>query len=920
MTSSSESKKRDESTSSALVAEERELLRRHPMGKSAIFLPTEKFSLEQRVFGLRRVVELYESGFRDRHLARLRALRQRFAGTERAFVVGNGPSLNQTDLALLRNEVTFGVNGIFLKFQETQFRPTLYVVEDHLVAEDRAEAINALKGPIKLFPINLAYCLQEGEDTIFFDHRPRRRFPTDFDFSTNAAHSTFAGCTVTFTCLQLAYYLGFRQIYLIGVDCSYVLPADIEKNKSYAVATLDMKSDDPNHFDPNYFGKGFRWHDPQVDKMQEAYVEAQRVTALTTVPIYNATLGGHLRAFARRDYPSLFQQEHAYPRVLFLDISEVGSISATGQLKSQWLVGWPQDRWMQVYAVNRFRLGIRIGDERLPRTFGASDFEAVLKTCAQFRPDVVYCRPVPENRTLLDFTRRICDRLGVPVVTHVMDDWPARVKHGEVTGGESAVATLRDMLARSHARLAIGERMAAAFESRYGVPFRPLANAVDPADWAFVDTDSDLQRLNAASAPFVVRYVGALADNMTFQSVVDVANAVSRLHGRLPISMEIYTMKLWQSAAKAATGSLPGITVRLANCSPEEYRRTLAGAGCLLLAYNFDERSIDYTRYSIANKLPELLASARPVLAYGPQDVASVEYVASLGCGEIVQERDRTVLEAALERLCQDRERCAAMGRAGRALAFERHGASRVRGEFLATLTDAARSYGWVPGSPIKPAGDPGIIGAGLRPSVIPAAVLELVTDGSEDQAKSVWIDPGDPRVKLLREALQRRGRETAMQPSTPSEVQAPHVSRLIEISQAGTSSDARSASPRVELNVFALDRGDQEMDPRHIARFVGGLLAAGYDVWCLEERVHGTWWGATRRRSRLVHAPCAVAATASSVLVFAFADPVHPYDLQRVFGAVSMPGLLQGLRRKAARAAFAMKRAAARLKPSPAQ
>jgi hypothetical protein len=104
-------------------------------------------------------------------------------------------------------------------------------------------------------------------------------------------------------------------------------------------------------------------------------------------------------------------------------------------------------------------------------------------------------------------------------------------------------------------------------------------------------------------------------------------------------------------------------------------------------------------------------------------------------------------------------------------------------------------------------------------------------------------------------------------------------------------------------------------MDRRRIFQLTGDLRAKGMDVWCLEQHEQKTWWRGTRRWGRLVHAPCAVAVTAKSLLVCAFADPVHPYDLQRVFGTSTVPGLMQQLRRRAGWAAFAVRRVAARMR-----
>ena len=224
-----------------------------------IFLPTDKVPIEKRIVGLEKIRSFYSIAEVNYNKLRFESLKKKRQLQQRCFIIGNGPSLNDTDLGLLKDEVTFGVNGIFLKFDEN-FCTTYYVVEDHLVAEDRAPSINNISQCTKIFPFYLSYCLDKQENVIFINHRPRKSYPDGFDFSTEASEITYTGGTVTFTCLQLAYYLGFKEIYLIGVDHNYVIPADTERSLQYDIGQLDMKSDDPNHFDPDYFGKGYRWH------------------------------------------------------------------------------------------------------------------------------------------------------------------------------------------------------------------------------------------------------------------------------------------------------------------------------------------------------------------------------------------------------------------------------------------------------------------------------------------------------------------------------------------------------------------------------------------------------------------------------------------------------------------------------------
>lgn len=264
-------------------------------------LPTKKF-LQHESYDKRNVLNCYIK-YKRVYREKLMALRRIYSSFERCFILGNGPSLNLLDLSRLKHEVTFGVNGIFFIFNRMGFKPTFYVVEDHLVAEDRAEIINRIDGTVKLFPIYLSYCLKDGDDTIFFNHLSPKKFPS---FSKDASLCTYEGATVTYTNLQLAFYLGFKKVYLIGVDFDYKISENFVRTNEYGVDIIESIENDPNHFHPEYFGRGYRWHDPQLHLMAKSFECAKKIYESDGRKIYNATAGGKLEIFERVDYNSLF--------------------------------------------------------------------------------------------------------------------------------------------------------------------------------------------------------------------------------------------------------------------------------------------------------------------------------------------------------------------------------------------------------------------------------------------------------------------------------------------------------------------------------------------------------------------------------------------------------------------------------------
>lgn len=228
---------------------------------------------------------------------RLEPFRNCHAG-RRCFIIGNGPSLRQMDLSPLRGEFTFGLNRIYMLFPELGFTTTYLVSVNELVLEQCAEEMLALRLPKFLTWRARRHFMQAGkpaEATIFLD----TDFTGEDDFSGEAAGRIFEGFTVTYVALQLAYYMGFQEAILIGVDHSFT-------TKGPANTTVTSTGDDPNHFAPGYFGKGFRWQLPDLEGSERAYHMAREAYQAAGRQVLDATVGGKLEVFPKVDYRSLF--------------------------------------------------------------------------------------------------------------------------------------------------------------------------------------------------------------------------------------------------------------------------------------------------------------------------------------------------------------------------------------------------------------------------------------------------------------------------------------------------------------------------------------------------------------------------------------------------------------------------------------
>lgn len=230
--------------------------------------------------------------WRRASIERLAEFKDKYRG-QRAFVLGNGPSLAKTDVSKLKNEYTFGMNRVYLAFPEWGFPTSFFVCVNDLVIEQCAEDIAGLQIP-KFLSWRSRRVIRPDDHTMFLHstyERPK--------FARDVRGRVWEGATVTYVSLQLAFYMGFETVVLIGVDHNFA-------SKGTPNTTVVSQGDDPDHFDKGYFGAGFRWQLPDLDMSERSYLMAHHVYEADGRRVLDATVGGKLTVFPKVEYNSLF--------------------------------------------------------------------------------------------------------------------------------------------------------------------------------------------------------------------------------------------------------------------------------------------------------------------------------------------------------------------------------------------------------------------------------------------------------------------------------------------------------------------------------------------------------------------------------------------------------------------------------------
>jgi len=425
--------------------------------------------------------------------------------------------------------------------------------------------------------------------------------------------------------------------------------------------------------------------------------------------------------------------DNIYPKVLVISSAAMNNHSATGVTMSSLFKGWPSDRIAQIYddstepnraicencyrlsvddfwllqgikkTVQTLRSGIRLfrpGSSQ-STTLAASLNSSLVHSSTsawgdlvpftlskelrtwldEFKPDVIYS--VFGSIRMMELSRKIASRHAIKIVPHFMDDWPATIyQHSCAHWLPSKVLnrSLKKTLSSSRDCMAISEDMAREFEQRYMLSFSNFMNCIE------MEKDKKVV-CNAKDGIVLFGYVGGLHLNR-WKSLKAIGLAMQGLNAsgvtpQLVIhapqkDIDRYKVELESVSSILIGGSLPY----------ESISKEILKYDVLVHIESFLATDQKYTRLSISTKIPQYMSSGLPILAYGPTDISSINYIKNTESGLIVDlENNDKLLIDSIHSLSTSPGLREKLGSNGYLRAKEFHNALIERERFRAELT-----------------------------------------------------------------------------------------------------------------------------------------------------------------------------------------------------------------------------------------
>ena len=266
----------------------------------------------------------------------------------------------------------------------------------------------------------------------------------------------------------------------------------------------------------------------------------------------------------------------------------------------------------------------------------SSDLITKLK---KFKPDVIYT--ILGSYGLMCMIRDLKLFLKIPLVTHIMDNVLSVYKQNRK---EYRIFNL--LIQSSAKRIAINSKMAEEYQKIFKYNFSILHNGIDK---------KKIQKVNKKEKTKIITYIGSVFKNAQLDSLVEITQVIEEL-----IKKKIDLKCLFflpENQRRIYEHNFPNnrrILIRNHNLNEKEYFKTISESDLLLLASNFDFKSVDYYKYSWPAKMGTYLMSKVPIFIYGPKKIFFINDAKSKKWAYVEDKKSKKNLEDSLIKILYD--------------------------------------------------------------------------------------------------------------------------------------------------------------------------------------------------------------------------------------------------------------------------
>lgn len=290
------------------------------------------------------------------------------------------------------------------------------------------------------------------------------------------------------------------------------------------------------------------------------------------------------------------------------------------------------------------------------------------------KPDLIYV--IPYGKRILNLTLSLYKTYDIPVITHLMDDWPTTIYSGSyatLLQRKVTIDKFEKLLELSRSVFVISEAMKNEYETRYpNMKFTVFMNAPQI-------------RLTKSTIPCSINKViciGSLHLNR-WQTLLELCKMIA--HNQQHLSINIYSND-WDKVKHHFDAF--NFIQRKEVIAPEKITNELQQYDALLFLESFDPGVKTYTKFSISTKIPEYLGAQKPIIAIGPSDIASISYLKKNNAALVLDESNQKHWKSILLLSLNDELKLQTVINQAKSLFKSKHDADTINADFYKAVKD----------------------------------------------------------------------------------------------------------------------------------------------------------------------------------------------------------------------------------------
>ena len=258
----------------------------------------------------------------------------------------------------------------------------------------------------------------------------------------------------------------------------------------------------------------------------------------------------------------------------------------------------------------------------------------------EIKPDVIYL-PIYASPYMCDFQQYIIKKLDIPVVGHISDDVYGYPPKGSLLAKWYRVG-LRKKIKKLINTCSYLEVFAKNMQEEYSKLFNKPCYLIGKG--ILSETVKDINVQAPIGEPMHFVYTGNIGDDR-YKALVDIGYAISKGLGRENAVLDIYSTTPLTNQMREAIHGCEAIEFH-GGISKKEVMQVQKDADFLVHVEGFSQTAIFSAKMSFSTKIIDYMMMSKAILAYGPQEVNSIQVLkeSEVGLTAISSEELETVI------------------------------------------------------------------------------------------------------------------------------------------------------------------------------------------------------------------------------------------------------------------------------------